>query len=138
MALVGTFGEIVFEVSHDRVRTFDNFSRSGSGRWATHEAYHQKPLPEFLGPGQEEISFSIRLSAFHGVNPKEELARMRKMRDSGEAFELIIGGELVGDNLWILESLREQSSTYTGDGKTLIANAEITLKEYPRRGGLKR
>lgn len=137
MPLVGTFGEIVFEVSHERVRTFDNFSRSGSGRWATHEAYHQKPLPEFLGPGQEEISFTIRLSAFHGVNPKDELARLRKMRDHGEAHELIIGGELVGSDLWIVESLREQPSAHTGDGKTLVADAEITLKEYPRRGGIR-
>lgn len=121
---------MVFEVSLERTRTFDNFSRSGSGRWATHEIIGQKPFLEFLGPGQEEISFTVRLDASQGVNPEEELKKLRKMRDSGEIAVLIIGGQPVTENFWVLESLQEQQKVFNGDGKLILASVELTLKEY--------
>lgn len=118
-------------MSSSRVRTFDNFSRSGSGRWAVHEIIGQKPLSEFVGPGQEGISFSIRLDANLGVNPERELQKLRAMRDSGEVAVLIIGGQPVTDNFFALESLSEQQKVFSGSGVLIVANADLTLKEYP-------
>lgn len=130
MGIVGSYGSIVFEVSNQKVRTFDGFTRGGSGRWSEHEITGRKPLSEFTGPGLEEISFSIRLDIFHGVSPAEELRKLREMRDKGQASILIIGGEPVTQNLWFLETIKEQHKTHTGDGKLLTAIAELTLKEY--------
>ncbi|KUO72718.1 MAG: hypothetical protein APF81_08565 [Desulfosporosinus sp. BRH_c37] len=135
MGVVGSLGGIVFEVSMDRVRTFDSFKRGGSGRWETHDIIGKKPLSEFAGPGQEQISFSIRLDAFSGLNPQEELQALRDMRDTGEASVLVIGGEPMTDNLWYLEALNEEHKTFTGDGKLLTAVVDLTLKEYVREAG---
>jgi len=130
MGIVGSLGDIIFEVSIEKVRTFDEFERSASSRWEIHDIIDKKPLPEFIGPGQEQISFSIRLDAFSGVVPQDELQALRNMRDSGEVKVLIIGGEPLTNNQWYLEALKEQHKTFSGNGKLLTAVAELTLKEY--------
>jgi hypothetical protein len=132
--VIGSFGDVIFEVSTRRVRTFDNFARGGSGRWAEHEIINQKPVPEFTGPGLEEISFSVRLDANMGVNPESELKKLREMRDTGKVADLIIGGEPISESMWVLESLREQHKVFSGNGRIIIATAELSLKEYPLRG----
>ncbi|MFY0545447.1 phage tail protein [Brevibacillus sp. H7] len=125
-------------MSINKVRTFKDFNRSGSARWANHDVHLQKPKPEFLGPGQEEISFSIRLDAQYGVNPEAELKRLRAMRDTGKLAMLIIGGEPVTQNLWFIESLDEGHKAHTGNGKLITAEVKLTLKEYPKQGGGKK
>lgn len=135
MGVLGSFGDTVFEVSMEKVRTFDGFTRGGSGRWETHNIIGQKPLSEFIGPGLEQISFSIRLDAFSGLNPQEELQALRDMRDNGKVSVLIIGGAPITENLWYLENLNEQHKSFTGNGKLLTAVAELTLKEYVREVG---
>lgn len=121
---------MIFEVSSNRIRTFNSFTRGGSGRWEEHEIIHQKPLSEFIGPDLEQIGFTIRLDISHGVNPEKELKRLREIRDTGEVLILIIGGEPVTDNFWALRSLEEQHVSFGGGGELLLANAELTLKEY--------
>jgi len=131
LGVIGSYGEIVFEVSMDRVRTFDNFTRSGSGRWENHDIISLKPMPEFIGPGQEDISFSIRLDAAMGLNPENELQKLRDMRDTGEVAQLIIGSKPVTNNLWLLESLQEQQRVFDNKGRLILADVELSLKEYP-------
>lgn len=123
---------MVFEVSSNRVRTFDDFSRSGSGRWAVHEIVGQKPKAEFLGPGQEELSFSMYLSAHLGVNPEVEMQKLRAMRDTGKTAALIVGGKPITQNFFSLESLRESHKVFSGKGKLITAEVEVVLKEYVR------
>lgn len=130
MGVIGSLGGIVFEVSLEKVRTFDEFSRSASGRWEIHDIIGQRPLSEFVGPGQEQISFNIRLDAFSGLVPHDELQALRDMRDKGETAILIIGGVPVTDNQWYLEAVDEQHKSFTGNGTLLTAVAKITLKEY--------
>lgn len=50
--MIGTLGrKIIFEVSDNRVLTFESMSRDVSGRWTEHEVLGVKPKAEFLGPG---------------------------------------------------------------------------------------
>lgn len=89
-------------------------------------------MPEFIGPGQEDISFNIRLDASLGVNPEEELQKLRDMRDTGEVSELIIGGKPVTDNPWVLQSMYERPKSFSGSGQLITVDVEIALKEYLR------
>ena len=52
MAVIGTLGDVVFEVSDKVARTFDEMVHTAVGRWAVHEVMNGKPRAEFLGPGQ--------------------------------------------------------------------------------------
>lgn len=127
---VGSMGDIPFVVSYGKIRTFSDYGRSGSGRWAKHDLIGRKPVMEFLGPDVEKISMKIQLRTDHGINPESELGRLRKMRDTGAVFPFILGGAPVSNNYWLLEDIGENVSYWRAGGKILSVSVDITLTEY--------
>ncbi|WP_444322900.1 phage tail protein [Phascolarctobacterium faecium] len=127
---VGSMGDIPFVVSYGKIRTFSDYGRSGSGRWAKHDLIGSKPVMEFLGPDVEKVSMKIQLRTDHGINPESELERLRKMRDTGAVFPFILGGAPVSDNYWLLEDIGENVSYWRAGGKILSVSVDITLTEY--------
>ena len=83
---VGSMGDIPFVVSYGKIRTFSDYGRSGSGRWAKHDLIGRKPVMEFLGPDVEKVSMKIQLRTDHGINPESELERLRKRRSFSVYF----------------------------------------------------
>lgn len=145
--IVGYMGDIPFMVSRRYLLTIDEFVRNGTGRWAKHDILSQKPSLEFLGPDLDEITFKISLRRDHGVNPEQVLKKLRKMRDTGEVFPLVLGGQIIGDlfmslikgrpfgsssGLWTLLSLSEPVKHWHG-GSIYIVETNVTLKEYTGR-----
>jgi phage protein U len=128
--MIGTLGNIVFETSSERLRTIDGMKRSGSARWATHDIMANKPVLEFLGPDVEQISFSMRLDVFLGINPTTELEVLREMRGTGEAAQLILNGRPITEHKWVIENLSENWERIDNQGRLLVATVEISLKEY--------
>lgn len=127
---VGSMGDIPFVVTYGKIRTFSDYGRSGSGRWAKHDLIGRKPVMEFLGPDVEKVSMKIQLRTDHGINPESELGRLRKMRDTGAVFPFILGGTPVSDNYWLLEDIGENVSYWRAGGKILSVSVDITLTEY--------
>lgn len=127
---VGSMGDIPFVVTYGKIRTFSDYGRSGSGRWAKHDLIGRKPVMEFLGPDVEKVSMKIQLRTDHGINPESELGRLRKMRDTGAVFPFILGGAPVSDNYWLLEDIGENVSYWRAGGKILSVSVYITLTEY--------
>lgn len=128
--LVGYLGDIVFAVAKNYVRTFDDYNRSGAGRWQTHELIGRKPVLEFLGADLEKISFKMQLRSDQGVDPEDEAQKLRKMRDAGTPCVLVLNGAPVGDNYWIVESLGEEVTYWNAYGKPLSITVDVSLKEY--------
>lgn len=127
---VGSMGDIPFVVTYGKIRTFSDYGRSGSGRWAKHDLIGRKPVMEFLGPDVEKVSMKIQLRTDHGINPESELGRLRKIRDTGAVFPFILGGAPVSDNYWLLEDIGENVSYWRAGGKILSVSVDITLTEY--------
>ena len=127
---VGSMGDIPFVVTYGKIRTFSDYGRSGSGRWAKHDLIGRKPVMEFLGPDVEKVSMKIQLRTDHGINPESELGRLRKMRDTGAVFPFLLGGAPVSDNYWLLEDIGENVSYWRAGGKILSVSVDITLTEY--------
>lgn len=119
---------VVFEVSADRIRTWSEAKRSGEARWAKHEVYSGKPVQEFIGPGLDTLNLSVRFDADRGVVPRNELRRLRKLRDTGAVLTFVVGGELVGD--FVLKSLSEEWRRFESKGVLTTAIAELSLEEY--------
>lgn len=128
---IGTYGDVTFEVSTDRVRTFDGFTRSGKARWAVHELAQEKPVLQYVGPEAEEIKFSMNFSASLGLTPRTEVEKLRAIRDKGEPQTLTIGGQGMGK--WALESLDESHTRHDNRGNLLSASVNVSLKEYRER-----
>ena len=130
---IGSLGEVTFNVSADQVRTFDELQRSNSARVAFHERQGGKPLAEFLGPDAEQITFNVRLSAFEGVAPLDEVKKLRKMRDTGTAALFILDGSPQGDGYWLITSLSEEYRHVDNSGCPSVIQCAVTLREYIER-----
>ena len=51
MGEIGQFGEISFEVSSDKILTFEDFKRESESNFTNHNLIAQKPRTEFIAPG---------------------------------------------------------------------------------------
>lgn len=130
--MIGSLGEIIFEVSAGQVRTFDNLSRSGEARWALFEIIGRKPAREFLGAGLDSITFDITLLSAMGLNVAEELKALRTLRDKGEPVEFILNDAPISDHLWTLNSVDEKWRNVTNTGLLLSSVVSLYLMEYRR------
>lgn len=128
--IVGYLGSTPFVTSSNKIRTFDNFSRSSTARWTKHDLIGQKPVLEFIGNDIEKISFDMQLRADYGINPEKELENLRQMRDNGTAVTLILNNSPVTDNLWVIESLDEKVTFWGSGGEILSASVSVSLLEY--------
>lgn len=127
---IGSFGNVVFQVSTKKTLTFNEFQRSGEARWESHDVLVNKPRIEFQGPGLEELSLTVLFKAELGINPLKELDKLRKMRDSGTAAPFVIGGKPISSNYFVLQNLAERYTKIDGRGNVLAAEADLTLREY--------
>lgn len=125
---VGSLGSIVFEVSADRVLTWNTASRTGRARWAKHERLGRKPLTEFTGADLEQFELAIRLDAVLGVNPSTQLDALRDIRDEGEPKILTLGGAVQG--YFALENLSETWRNTDGRGRLVLVDVSLSLTEY--------
>lgn len=128
--MIGSLGNVAFEVSNRRVRTFGNMQRSGSARYAEHVPIGAKPVVEFLGPGIDSLSLSINLNARMKVNPMEELQRLRRYRDTGEVISFFLGEDVIGD--YVIEGISEGFREVDRMGRVVILDLDLTLKEAVR------
>lgn len=130
MATLGSFGDIVFEVSTKKVLTFNEFERTNSPRWNMHNTLQNKPQAEFEGPGSDEISFSILLKSELGVNPEKEAAKLRTFADTGKKAPFIRGNKPISTNMWAIQKVTEIHRNIDNLGNVLTIQLQIDLLEY--------
>lgn len=128
---LGSFGKIVFHASSNSVKTFDEFSRAVSNRTATHEIIGRKPILEYLGPGTDEITFTMNFNTLLGVDPIDEANAVMEMCKNGTAEYLIINGKPFGENKFVIVSVGENAKTWDNRGRVLSSSITVSLKESP-------
>ena len=128
--VVGSWGSIVFEVRGRVVRTYDEYKRTTAGRWGIHDVMDSKPKPQYGGPGQDEVSLTIRFSSDMGVNPRYEMSRIRAAVASGMHAPLLRGGVPESQYTWYAESAEETDIRVGRNGAVQFAEMVLVLKEY--------
>ncbi len=128
--IVGSLGGIPFLSSRYCVRTIDNYQKSASARWATHEIVGKKPVSEFLGPGLNEISFDMILKTDLGVIPADEVKKLERLRDTGETVFLVLGTDVIGNTQWVVTDVSSTVNAWGAFGTPISISASVTLKEY--------
>lgn len=128
--MIGSFGEVVFEVSAEWIRTFRDFQIQHSAKYTEHAIHGRKGLLEFTGLSASTASLNIRLDAGLGINPKEELKTLHEILAKHEALPFILDGEPQGDGLWVLESIGENYEIIDNHGTAIAVEVSIKLKEY--------
>lgn len=131
MATIGSLGSVVFSVSSNQVKTFDDMKRSGSAKFASHNRHLKDTLLEFTGNDPDKITFSITLSVFLGVDPQSEISALWAAKRAGRIMRLVIGRKSYGN--WVINSLSEDYDRVDNKGNVLIANVSVSLTEYAGR-----
>ena len=128
--MIGSFGDVIFEVYPEKVRTFRDFQIQRSAKYAEHAIHGHKGLLEFTGLSAATASFRIRLDAGLGINPKEELIALRGILTKHEVVLFILDGEPQGDGFWVLENLDESVEIVDNMGVLIAVEVSLKIKEY--------
>ena len=121
---------ILFEVSPERVLTLDNFVRRNGVRFAENNTLLRKPVSQYIGPALDAISFSIKLKAEYGVNPKEEFNKLIHLQRSGASLSIMLGRRAFGVFRWRINSLGIPEERIDNMGICLSSTVSIDLREY--------
>jgi Phage P2 GpU len=132
MALVGTFGALVFETSGSRVHTFSDLRINTQNRFAQHDVHLEVPILEYVGPGLSEVSFNMNFSKQWGSDPMQSLFILRTYLKLGNYFPLLVGMRPVtlGANIFVCTQLAEEHKYFDGAGVLFGAAVDVQLKEY--------
>jgi hypothetical protein len=128
--MIGYFGPILFETSDKKILNFNGLTHNASANYEKHEVIGKKPRSEFNNPELETISFTINLNGNHGVKPRKEIERWLNIVNNGEAYSLVVGSKVIGDDLWVCTSISSAWGTVFNQGELFSAKIDVSLEEY--------
>jgi phage protein U len=131
---IATFGSKVFTASHNKVYTFNDFTRSGGLNIEEQDVNGKKPSTYIKGIGLEDISFNVQLIEQKKLSVKGEIDSWFKIKDDKKPYLLIIGGKAVNKNKYLLVNVTVQDSSFSTAGKCIKATLQLQFKEYVRAG----
>ncbi|MEK4255414.1 phage tail protein [Ureibacillus sp. FSL K6-2830] len=132
MPVIGSYAGIVFEINDLKNVTYSDFKRETTPRWDTHDILQNKPLPEFRGPGVDEISLQIKFRADFGVDPEKEMAKLREFARKGHTSLFVRGNQPISVNHWVITKATEVHKVIDNKGNVISMDVELTLMEYPK------
>lgn len=129
--VVGSWGNVlIFEVSDDKILTFNKLTRAVGSEWAKHSRIGLKDQSEFIRPTVQKLTFTISLNAMLGVKPRAMLEVIEKAIENGEVNTFVVGGKKIGKNRWKIKSVSEAWDTFLNKGELVKAKVNVTMEEY--------
>ena len=127
--IVGSLGDIVFEVSEMALFAPDQFTISRDYRYEDHSVLGASPRPEFTGPDLFATTLDLVLRSDLGANPLEDCRALEEMAGRGEVLRLIIANANIGRVTIRKISQNWRRLAGSGGGPAAIA-LSLELKEY--------
>lgn len=128
--MIGQLGDYEFEVSTESVKTFDGLKFSNSAGYTEHKVLARKGVLEFTGLNASTASLKMTLNERLGVDVLEEIAAFYEYMNDGEALVFMLGDEVMGEDMWVIESLDEAYTEIDNKGRVIGAELTLKLKEY--------
>ena len=132
--MVGSFGDVVFEISDKKVFSINNeINRAYKSKISEHTAIFGPGMIRHQGRELTELSFGISLvaSLIPDTTPSEQLDKIKTMWEFGEYDYLTLGGQTFGSFPFLIIDMSEKSSYFNKETSNFdFINLELTLKEY--------
>ena len=128
--MIGTLGGIAFEVSEERIRTFNNYKFSAGASYSEHNIHNKKSLIEFTGLKASNVTLDIVLDESLGLDVGDELKELFNLMEDHKPVKFILDGKIQGWEKWIIESLDVSHDIINNKGHTIKASVNIKLREY--------
>ena len=125
---VGSIGSVVFSVDSKNASILKDYNRSVSANYATHSLVGQTAVMEYTGTNPTEISFTLTLSAFLGINPGSQLSKLEAMVKQGQQVTISIGSSIIGEK-WAVQSVSSKAEYYDNEGDVTQYDVSIHIKE---------
>lgn len=132
--MIGYWGEFEFNVSSNKIYTFNSFGRKSAIQISEQELEGNKPSTYIKGTDLETISFEIDLKASLGVDVKSELDRWRNALYAKSAKSFVLGNKPLTSNKFLLISVDENESIFDQSGGYISSKIALSFKEYVRGG----
>lgn len=127
--ILGKWGNIKFQVSEKKRRTFTGLSWETSIRFNTKDRKKKVSKVRFQGIDPDKFSFSMRLSVFAGLNPLKEIKKIDKLARKGKANNLIIGGKKYGHNKLVITGISKELQYFDNKGNLWVAVIKVNMEE---------
>lgn len=132
MAL-GSFNNKFFEVSQNKIYTFDEFTRDISLNVEEQEVEGSKPSTFIKGTTLEPVSFNVKLRQSSSIDVETEINDWKNICEAGIPYMLFIGDNPVSNNRFLLTGVSLSDNNYIS-GKLIKSTIKLTFKEYVREG----
>ncbi len=126
--MIGSLGEIVFNVSSRQALTFKDLNIEVSPRWGEHNPVMSIPKQEFIGMGAKSLSLTIDLNVGNKINPQEQYEKLLTSTNAGEVLPFFLGERAIGN--FVIANLKIVGKIIDNLGRVLVASVSLSLKEY--------
>ncbi|WP_064606921.1 phage tail protein [Streptobacillus moniliformis] len=130
--MIGSFGKLIFEVSDKKVVSLNNqISRSYKAKISEHSAIYGLGMLRFQGRELITVSFNIHFNRKLTPDLRQEVLKIKDMFERGEVDNLVFGGQVFGENPFIITEFNEINSYYNINASDFdVIELSISLKEY--------
>lgn len=128
--MLGSLGDVIFEVADNHVLTFNELSFSRSANYTEHKIIGKSGILEFTGLNTGSCSITMIFDVSFGINPKSQVDELENMMQEHEANLFVLDGQLVGSGYWVIESLNETVEISDNFGGAHRISVNASLKEY--------
>lgn len=135
--VIATYANKVFQVSPDKIHTFDDFQYSSELQTEKQDADGAKPSTYLKGSDLDTMGFTIKLDASTGVNPRNEWGDWKRMLEDKTAYPFILGGVPVNGANWLVTKVTPSNVKTDNTGRVLSLDLALQFEEYVRPGSKK-
>jgi len=121
---------IMFEVSQEKILTFDGFTRNNSVRFAKNNVLLRKPVSQYVGPDLDRLNLRIILKAQFGVNPQAEFNKLIHLQRAGTTLSVITGKSAHGMYRWRIADLSMPWEIIDNKGVCISSTVNVSFEEY--------
>jgi len=131
---IASFGTKVFEVSGDKIYTFQDFQCSASLQTEKQDSVGNKPSTYNKGSDLDTIGFKLKLDISYGINPRNEWEDWKTIMESSVSYPFILGGKPIGNNKYLLVGVKPSNFNVDNKGNILSMELDFSFDEYVREG----
>jgi len=134
---IASFASKVFEVSGDKVSTFDDLQFCSALDTEKQENPGTKPKTYIKGPDLSTLSLKISVSVDKGQVPRSEIESWIALKDAGKPYPFIIAGTPFGAAQWLLKEVQASDFKVDNAGNILESNISLSFEEHVFIGAAK-
>lgn len=126
---IGSFGKVIFKVSSLGVLSPNDYTIDRAAKIKKHGLINNPDITEFQGRQLISVSFGIKLIRSL-TNIERAREKLRKYVDEGHHYPLVLSGNKIGENTFILTKYTEKVVKTDRIGTPLVVELDISLEEY--------